>query len=140
VAKREAELACKTKGANGGPMTPNEVISRWRGECRHELTVTRDGMECSCGAGWEGQDYGNYALMHKDSFSTCPDYSTDPSAWDTALFDRIEEAGLWIAFTKQLYFIVWNASHCTLSHWRVIKSTPEQKSMALSRAIQEVEG
>ncbi len=121
----------------------NEVISKWRGECRHE------------GHHYENGRYGGFSKCHTcgreddDQYRFMDDvinYDSDPSAWTPELYQKIEDAGLWKQFALnivcehipnfneiKLYGKIINTA------WEGIKATPEQKASALARAIEEVE-
>lgn len=117
-------------------MTPNEIISKARGECRHEWIKKGrphfHDYNCSECNLWENAP-----------LSQAPDYSTDPSAWDSELYQWIEERGLATSFEAHLINIASNGKYILgdiMAGWELIKSTPAQKAEALSKAIREVEG
>ena len=61
----------------------------------------------------------------------CPDYSGDPGAWDSDMFQKIEDAGLHHKFAVKV--------NGNLSVWDALKATPPQKASALAQTIREVE-
>jgi hypothetical protein len=113
-------------------MTPNEVISKWRGECRHNFpfAVSPEGnSQCS----------GCKEEYPPNNVQWPPDYTTDPAAWTPELFDRIEEAGLKKKFVYHLGIQLDAGLHTSIAQfgWLYARSTPAQKAEALSRAIIE---
>jgi hypothetical protein len=118
-------------------MTPNKVISKWLGECRHEDIKGR-------GVGQKGVVA--YVCQSCKECSTfkgdyrVPDYENDPAAWTPELFDRIEGEGLDDRF---ILLLIPNSTWETgkpYPRWHCARSTPAQKAEALSRAITEKEG
>jgi hypothetical protein len=116
----------------------NEVISRWVGECRHDISFKDEkypnGVVCGkrafcvkCGCDWEPRNYPQNI-----------DYTSDPAAW-IDLFALIEERGLALPFVKELKTLVskdWYEWGPSLA-WHMLQATPLQKAMALSKAIEE---
>jgi len=124
-------------------MTPNEIISKARGECRHNgnYNKSNDIVECECG--FKGKD-GHQWHWHLENVIgrgasesgalTRLDYDKNPSAWGSDLYQWIEERGLKARFRDHLMMIIQTSD----SLWGLIISTPAQKAEALTRAIQEV--
>ena len=118
----------------------NQIISERRGECRHEhatdVGITIVDMRCICGA--EAREPFTMSELYP-----VPDYSTDPAAWDSAMYEWIEGEGLWVLFLDCLKNIVYNVYTDNVMHsfsreqWRLISSTTDQKAAALAKAIRE---
>jgi hypothetical protein len=114
------------------------IISKWRGD---EKICTVD----DCHHLWSER-----CDCPKNQY---PDYSS-PLAWDEDLYREIEERGIWPEFQKRLCLKArddywekqerdgkagnWYDEYIQLRN--VIKATPEQKTIALERAIEESEG
>jgi len=116
----------------------NQIISEWRGECRHtglegyfDTTGTDVKINCNnCGLSWVNRDV------------TPPDYST-LTAWDDKLYGEIEEKVLLKIFVKHLHGLVYNIASdgclysLTRHLWEYAKASPEAKAIALAKAIKE---
>lgn len=128
-------------------MTPNEIISARRGECRHTDHHYENGRyggyySCNnCNRTHNSNDYGDF-------FGDVTNYSTDLAAWDSDLYEWIEGEGLWGEFRDTLcnmlmseYDIPANTEIGTIKtlFGILIKATPPQKAEALARAIEESE-
>jgi hypothetical protein len=113
-------------------MEPNEVISKWRGECplAPENGVTYCSTKCPLKK--------EFAEIHNCELKFT-NYEHDPAAWTPELFDRIEEAGLKKSFINNLYMSSPRESGRAASDiiWVCMSSTPAQKAEALSRSIME---
>lgn len=138
-------------------MTSNEInsiISEWRGECRHrwddnvkdELSGLPLCLDCGLHMG--------------EVINECINYTTDPSAWDDELYQKIEDEGLHFKFIAYLInsfaddeFEAYNKSDRYIDiknhtvtinvegiEWLITRATPLQKSTALAQAIKEVKG
>lgn len=125
-------------------MTLNEVLSKWLGECRHELDRKYPDRYWP-GVGKLKCKHCDYEVMVPCATAnlTAPNYENDPGAWTPDLFKRIEEAGLWTSFKHELWQIFiaheWKEYQRKVTTGDTVRSTPAQKAEALSRAIQEVE-
>ena len=114
-------------------MNYNEIISRWYyGQVR-----------------WTDGTFVK-KLVHQDvngpeswRWLSCAEFDSDPSAWDSSMWEFIEGEGLWGAFIDHLHGLAYNvaSNNCLYSFkrhlWSYIKSTPEQKARALAKAIKE---
>jgi hypothetical protein len=113
---------------------------------------------------WRGEPYVDEHMqnhMLKNNVTPAPistQYDSDPGAWNPVIFKAIEDAGLWDKFTiiltnNLLYpmnkleqmeahmedtksVVLWYIS----AAYAVAKSTPAQKTSALVRALDEMEG
>jgi hypothetical protein len=124
-------------------MTPNEIISKARGECRHEREYENHKSNYVLYSYKNGYRY--RCSKCKKLYVNWPDNTnySDPSAWDSELYQWIEERGLVAEFLKHLKYITQTnnmiGTVMEFAFWRIAKSTPAQKAEALSKAIREVE-
>jgi hypothetical protein len=110
-------------------MTPNEIISKARGECRH--VFNRGGY---CNYCHKSDSELDWHLGKSEQ-----DYSTDPSAWDSELYEWIEERVLNLRMVELIIPLDCFERGFPDIRWHILKSTPAQKAEALSKAIREVE-
>lgn len=118
-------------------MNDNQVISEWRGECRHEWKEygarQMQGWYkiCQkCGVELNTSNYKQFDV---------PDY-TDPAAWDEALFDEIRKDGLvYVDFMEDMINTCKGDKGFLENDFmfELIRATPAQKAKALSKAIRE---
>lgn len=135
-------------------MTDNQIISERRGECRHENLESREVLEGVKITFPDTKDrlIGVYycpdcelTLRRSSNLKpTVPDYSTNPAAWDSAMYEWIEGEGLANMFMSFLADVIPNCQslHASVSRPKELafmftSSTPEQKAAALAKTIQE---
>lgn len=115
-------------------MTDNEIISKARGECRHEDAVDVGiailDMRCPCGA--EAREPHTMSELYP-----IPDYSNDPAAWTPELYQFIEDEGLQDKFIEYLKNIVDTHWPKASYEFDLIKSTEAQRARALAMALKE---
>lgn len=114
-------------------MTPNGIISKRRGECRHEAKPKNPKYSYPIFA---------YKCKHCDELIRTgrehnTDYS-DPAAWTPELYDWIEGEGLKNHFIHMLWIELVKNGKKNME-FQFMRTTPEQKALALSRAIEESE-
>jgi hypothetical protein len=131
-------------------MTDNEVISEWRGECRHKgvYKKSKNAIQCECGGSYKDGHEWHWHLENvigrgasESKILTRLDYDKNPAAWTPELFQKIKEAGLKSRFLHALigarYRQIEGRVFTENGTWWVASSTPEQKAAALSKAIRE---
>jgi hypothetical protein len=120
-------------------VTDNEVISKRRGECRHESSEWVDN-DINAGAEYYCGDCGEYYYYQVEGKKLV--YDSEPSAWDDKLYREIEEKGLVNSFIAYLMSILFtNVNDVPKTDggvmFALMSATPAQKASALAQAINQ---
>ena len=125
-------------------MTDNSTISRWLGECRHTTVKGKFGTSVKTLRCADCDEHIEFADWKRQ----LPDYSTDPSAWTPALYQAIEDAGVWSKFMHHFCKAVtgFDWDECKRQDYYfsitsdLMRADTAQKATALARTIEEMEG
>lgn len=124
-------------------MTPeqaNEIISKWRGECRHEREY--EGKKSNYMLYSYRKDYRYRCSKCKKFYVNWPvniNYSS-LTAWDVDLYRAIEEADLAGGMLDTLYCRGVVDAYKLVREFEYMRATPEAKASALAQAIEEFYG
>ena len=126
----------------------NQIISKWLGECRHELLLKlridiydmeTEGYKVGWSTKWFNWCPICGECRHYD-MDEIPDYKNDPAAWSADLYNKIDATALYVLFTSILKEMTVGTSIASLTArhaMRLLRATPSQKAEALARAIKE---